>query len=88
MSLASLRDKIDEVDTKIVELLGERASLAKQVGESKKAQGRPVEDVAREAWVLARVVQTARDKGVALSSKDITSVYRCIMSACKNAERM
>lgn len=45
------RKTIDEIDSKIIELLAERAELAKKVGNEKKKEGSPVRDRSREGKV-------------------------------------
>ena len=46
--LADIRNRIDSVDAKIVELYKERIDILKDVAEYKKANSKPVLDVARE----------------------------------------
>ncbi|PCS23705.1 bifunctional chorismate mutase/prephenate dehydrogenase [Candidatus Enterovibrio escicola] len=62
--LSHLRDKIDEVDKKMVELLARRLSLVTQVGELKSLQGLPIYVPDREAAMLASCRKEAELKGV------------------------
>ena len=55
MNLEALRKKIDEVDARIVELIGERVRIAEEIGRGKKAQGKLIEDREREHRVLENV---------------------------------
>jgi chorismate mutase/prephenate dehydratase len=84
--LNKIRQQIDALDEKLQALISERAQLAQQVAEVKKAQGddtvyyRPE----REAEVLREVV--ARNKGP-LSGEEMARLFREIMSACLALEQ-
>ena len=54
-TLASLRERIDVVDRRIVELLNERARLTQAVGDVKWRLRRPIRDAGREREVLLRI---------------------------------
>jgi chorismate mutase/prephenate dehydratase len=86
MNLEDLRKQIDEVDSRIVELIGERIRIAKEIGRGKKAEGKLIEDREREHKVLENVRKIARDKKIDISREDIESIYQRIMAACKNIE--
>ena len=87
MSLEELRRRIDEIDDEIVELLQRRAQAAVEVGELKRAQGRPAHDPEREQQVLARLEQrVTRQSGPAFPRQSIRPVFREIMSACLSVE--
>jgi len=84
MSLEDLRRKIDEVDTKIVELIGERMQIVEKIGRGKKAQRKLIEDRERESLVLENVRNIARNKNI--SQEDIQNIYKRIIAACKNIQ--
>ena len=84
MNLEDLRKKIDEVDAKIVELIGDRARIAEEIGKDKKEQNRLIEDREREYRVLENVRSIARDKNI--RQEDIESIYNRIIEACKNIQ--
>ncbi len=86
MNLEDLRKQIDEVDARIVELIGERIRIAEEIGRGKKVEGKLIEDKEREHKVLENVRKIARDKKIDISREDIESVYQRIMAACKNIE--
>jgi len=78
--LGSIRDRIDAIDTRIHELIAERAKLAQGVGTAKREAGtmefyRPE----REASVLRAVVE--RNQGP-LTDEEMVRLFREIMSAC------
>ncbi|MHC1723322.1 MAG: bifunctional chorismate mutase/prephenate dehydratase [Aminipila sp.] len=59
MTLKKLRDEIDNIDTKIIELFVKRMSLSKQVAEEKKASGTAILNTKREKEILAKVSDLA-----------------------------
>ncbi len=79
--LASIRNRIDEVDRKIQELISERARYAQQVGISKGELGSAVDYYRpeREAEVLRSVLE--RNEGP-LRDEEMLRLFREIMSAC------
>lgn len=81
--LAALRAAIDALDARIVDLLNQRAQLARQVGALKEASSAPVFRPEREAQVL-RAVAT-RSAGP-LDAAALGAIYREIMSACRALE--
>ena len=81
VSLASIRQKIDALDTRLVELLSARARLAQQAWHTKgNASAYKPE---REAQVLRRVREL--NKGP-LSAAALTRLFAEIMSACRALE--
>ena len=81
--LGVLRDRIDAIDTAILELLNERAQIALEVAEAKQASAQDVAPVfyrpEREAQVLRRMME---ENPGPLSGEKVALVYRQIMSAC------
>jgi chorismate mutase/prephenate dehydratase len=79
--LASIRERIDEVDRKIQELINERARFAQQVGISKGNLRSAVDYYRpeREAEVLRAVLE--RNEGP-LRDEEMLRLFREIMSAC------
>ena len=55
MNLQELREKIDEVDGQLVQLIEQRMDIAGQIADYKKENHLPVLDAAREREKLARV---------------------------------
>jgi chorismate mutase len=84
LELARVRDRIDELDKRIVELLNERATLGRQAGRAKSLAGRrAVRDPEREREVLLRVAMTNRGP---LSQADLLSIYRRVVAATRTIE--
>jgi chorismate mutase / prephenate dehydratase len=81
-AIDSIRDRIDDIDRRIHELLNERAQFAQQVGKSKRSEGLSTADFykpEREAQVLRKALE--RNKGP-LRNEEIARLFREIMSAC------
>src|SRR5688500_2694106 len=82
LELGSIRERIDDIDQRIHELLNERARCAQQVGVAKQAQGLHTADFyrpEREAQVLRKAME--RNQGP-LRNEEIVRLFREIMSAC------
>ena len=77
--LADLRRQIDQVDSQLLQLLNQRAQLAEQVGDIKRAEGSPFFRPDRVAQVLEKI-QTL-NKGP-LKNQHVSAIWREIMSAC------
>ncbi len=75
--LEALRDRIDRIDEKLVELLNERAQVVVDVGALKRDSGIPIYAPHREAAVLRKALD--RSKGP-LPGRAIEGVYRELMS--------
>ncbi|MFT3905194.1 MAG: prephenate dehydratase [Steroidobacteraceae bacterium] len=79
--LEQIRARIDGIDTRLQELLNERARLAQQVGISKHQDGHTVDFYRpeREAQVLRSALE--RNAGP-LRDEEVARLFREIMSAC------
>lgn len=62
--LDALRQKIDDVDSQLVELLAKRSALTQQVGEVKSRTGMPIYVPEREAQLIAKRRLQAQSQGV------------------------
>ncbi|HTT13631.1 MAG TPA: prephenate dehydratase [Burkholderiaceae bacterium] len=82
--LQPLREAIDEVDRKLIELLNERARLALEVGHLKRFGNAPVYRPEREAEVLRKVAALNRGP---LAEASVSGVFREVISACRALER-
>jgi chorismate mutase len=84
LELARTRDRIDELDRRIVELLNERAALGRTAGRAKRLAGRrAIKDPEREREVLLRVAMANPGP---LAQADLLSIYRRIVSATRVLE--
>ncbi|HEU4708899.1 MAG TPA: prephenate dehydratase [Methylophilaceae bacterium] len=76
------RDKIDAIDNQMLELINERARLAREIGNLK--NGGPIYRPEREAQVLRRLLD--QNQGP-LSSEAVTSIFRQVMANCRALEK-
>ncbi|MFO7948147.1 MAG: prephenate dehydratase [Armatimonadota bacterium] len=83
MSLDDIRQRIDALDSEIIDLLIERAKTAEQIGQLKADSGKNVYDPAREAAVLEALV--SRDLGP-LDEDTLKAIYRQVISACRSLQ--
>ena len=82
--LNRLRAEIDELDRRIVNLLNERAQLARAVGHEKAAIGRrAIRDREREREVLLRV--SIANEGP-MAQVDLLAVYRRLIASARALE--
>lgn len=82
--LEELRRLIDDVDGRLLALLGERARLVQQVGELKHTSNAPVYRPERESQILQRL----RDRNPGpLPGDAIAGIWREVISACRELER-
>jgi chorismate mutase len=72
--LAWVRDRIDELDDALVAMIRDRLALARAAADTKRATGRPQRDPRREAEVVRRAADRARELGV--DDDSIRAVFR------------
>jgi chorismate mutase / prephenate dehydratase len=78
-ALLALRDQIDGLDRQLLDLLNQRARVAEQVGEIKRAEGTPFFRPDRVAQVIDKI--RAANPGP-LQGEHVAAIWREIMSAC------
>ncbi len=83
MDLKDCRDKIDEIDKKIVELYEERMSVSEQVADYKLSNGMNVLDKGRERAKLEAVKALTHND---FNSKGIEELYNHIMSISRKRQ--
>jgi len=84
LELERIRDRIDELDLRIVALLSERGTLGRAAGRAKALAGRrAIHDPEREREVLLRVAMANPGP---LPQADLLSIYRRIVSATRGLE--
>ncbi|HLW71981.1 MAG TPA: prephenate dehydratase [Candidatus Binataceae bacterium] len=82
--LDDLRQRIDEINLTLVDLLSERAQLAQEIGRVKHAEGTPIHQPARERQVFERVF--AHNPGP-LTEAHLQRIFTEIISACTALEQ-
>jgi chorismate mutase / prephenate dehydratase len=81
--LAPIRDKIDALDSQILDLLSQRAQAAQEVGHIKGGFASPVFRPERERQVVARLQENNTGP---LLPDGIAAIWREVMSACRALE--
>jgi prephenate dehydrogenase len=83
--LVEVRDLIDDVDRRVVELLVQRQDLSKRAGHIKRQAGRPVRDAVREDALLDQRAGWARGEG--LDVEGTLKVFRAILDQSRAYQR-
>jgi len=71
--VARLRSEIERIDRAIVNLIGERVRVASEIGGAKRTAGVPLVDPAREAAIVRRAGDLARQEG--LPEEDVRDLF-------------
>ena len=82
--LARLRGEIERVDHQLIALIAERMRLAREVGPCKQALGQPILDPPREAAVVRRAGELARQAGV--PDEDVRYLFWHLVGLCRRAQ--
>lgn len=82
--LEAIRSRILALDAELVRLVGERRDLVLEVGRLKGELGMPVMDPAREARVVRRAAELAREQGV--DEEMVRDVVWRIIAAARDAQ--
>ncbi|MEE2640255.1 MAG: prephenate dehydratase [Planctomycetota bacterium] len=82
--LEELRQKIDAVDKKLIEIVNERAELVVDVGKIKRKSGTPIYAPHREQAVLRKVQELNQGP---LAAKTVEALYRELMSGSFHLEQ-
>ena len=78
--LDQLREKIEQTDRRLVELLNERAAVSIEIGKAKRDTGKEVYDPAREALVYGRLTEASAGP---LTEAPLKAIFREIISASR-----
>jgi monofunctional chorismate mutase len=82
--LAQCRDEIERIDNELIALLSRRLTLGKRTGDLKRAAGLPILDPTREAAVIRRVSERAREAG--LPTEPVREVFWQIVGMSRRAQ--
>lgn len=85
MTIDDIRDRIDRLDSELLRIFNERASLALQIGEIKKGLDLPVYDPTREKRIFARM--TAENDGP-LDDQAIVRLFERVIDESRRLERI
>ena len=84
LDLDKLRSKIDDIDSKLVEMLNQRAKIVVEIGKVKNQNDKPIYAPEREKKVIEKII--AANKGP-LPEKCLTAIWREMMSGSFVLER-
>jgi chorismate mutase / prephenate dehydratase len=85
MSIEDWRRRIDEIDTKLVELFNERSKCAIEIGKIKHAENLRVYDPEREREILRRIKQGNRGP---LDDEGLQRLFERVIDECRRIERL
>jgi len=83
--LDRLRSEIDAVDRSIVDAFAERVRIARRIGDLKEEAGQPVLDPSREAAVVRRAAERAREAG--LDEEAVREVFWKLVGLSRRTQR-
>jgi chorismate mutase/prephenate dehydratase len=84
MDLGPIREKIDQLDRQIVDILNQRLALAAEIGKLKRSAGGQIYVAEREDAVLRKVAELNRGP---IKNDALRAIYREIMSAAIALEK-
>ena len=84
-SIDACRQKINSVDSKILELLSERRELSREIIQAKEEEQAPIRDKQREKQLLLKLIQDGRDQG--LDAHYVTNLYHQIIRDSLRVQR-
>lgn len=87
VTIDQLRQRIDELDERLVELLNERAACALRIGEIKHTLGLEIYQPDRESQVLGHVREHGRAIKGPLGSEALTRLFERIIDEARRLER-
>ena len=76
--LSELREKIDQIDDQIIDLISRRFKLTGEIGQIKVDKRLPALDERREEQIISRVVKKSKD--LAVNPELINSIFKSILS--------
>jgi chorismate mutase len=82
--LSMRRQEIERIDSDLVRLLADRVRVGKEIGQLKQAAGLPTIDPAREAEVIRRAGEMARDAGI--PDEPVRAIFWQIIGLSRRAQ--
>ncbi len=87
LTIDDLRRRVDDLDERLVKLLNERTSCAREVGRLKQMLGMEIYQPDREAEVLRHVKAVSASIGGILEAEAIGRVFERIIDEARRIER-
>ena len=82
--ILELRQKIDDLDEEIIQLLKNRMGISKAVGKLKEKLDIPVEDKNRENEIIDRLTKQA---GINLSEEQLIRIFTAVFKSSKQVQK-
>ena len=82
--LKRLRGEIESIDRELIRLIKDRVELARQVGKAKREHDLPILDPAREAAIVRRAGELAREAG--LADEDVRYLFWHLIGLSRRAQ--
>ena len=82
--LKKLRKEIDDIDSKIVELIEQRMKVVCEVGDLKKDLEISVEDLTREKEIIQRLTSNSSKN---LTEKQLIRIFSAVFKSSKQIQR-
>ncbi len=82
--LRVLRNEIDDIDNKLIELILQRLAISHQLGVLKQELSLPIDDPVREQAILKRLTNKAE---TIEDNRILVSIYRSIFQASNQLQR-
>lgn len=84
MDIADWREKIDELDRRLVDLLNQRAQAAQEIGKLKRNTSTPIYEPEREKIIFENVRKVNRGP---LPDSELRQVYERIIDVMRNIQK-
>ncbi|HET7185642.1 MAG TPA: chorismate mutase [Terriglobales bacterium] len=84
MDISDWRNKIDELDRKLVDLLNQRARYAQEIGRLKRGTNQPVYEPEREKVIYENV---HRANPGPLADRDLTMIYERLIDVMRKIQK-
>jgi chorismate mutase len=85
MDIADWRRQIDEVDRRLVELLNQRATAAREIGRLKRNTSMPIYEPVREKQIFENVCKVNQGP---LPDSELRQVYERIIDVMRNIQKV
>ena len=86
MDLSDWRERIDNIDHQLIDLLNERMQCAQEVGRIKKAAGKPIRDPERELDVIAKIKAYNQELQGLVKDEALEELYWLLIELTTNFE--
>jgi chorismate mutase len=83
-TLAKCRERIDQIDRRLVELLNERASVAEEIGRAKRGADLPIYEPKRETEVFNNI--TSHNRGP-LTEDGLKRIFERIIDEMRRVQK-